>query len=262
MAEQSYLSVIRARRHLLCTTAGVLAIFALWQLLSVVMHDVIIASPWDTIHALFDLARSGTLWIQLLITLRRLVVSLLIGSSIGLSLGLLAGISSGMHSFLEPIRWVTMTLPAIVIAVLGMLWFGMGGRQAIFLVSFIVAPIVYINTVNGVLGIDTQLLEMGRTYRFSRRLFLSQVYLPGIALPIASGLTLAAGIGVRGIILAELLGAFDGVGHGFSRAWTHLNTPELFAWVVSALALMAVLEFGFLKPVRRHLGRWKAKGTL
>jgi NitT/TauT family transport system permease protein len=221
------------------------------------MHSAIVASPAEAVAALIRLAGSGVLWVQLWITLRRLLLSLAIGSGIGLAAGLLSGIVDQARLFLESFRWVAMALPAVVIAVFGMMWFGMGGEQAVFLVAFIIAPIVYVNTVDGIRGIDPRLLEMAKTYRLPRRLQLSQIYLPGIALPVASGLTLAVGIGARGIILAELLGAFDGVGHSFSRAWTFLQTPELFAWVLCALALVAILEFGFLKPFRRWMSRWQ-----
>ena len=244
-------------RRIAWAVAGVAVLLLGWQSLSWMMHRAVVASPGETVMALFEIARSGQLWIQLGITLQRLLLSLAIGCSVGLVAGLLAGIQERIRSLFEPLRLVAMALPAVIIAVFGMMWFGMGGEQAVFLVAFIITPVVYVNTVDGVRGIDPQLVEMGRTYRIPRRLFLTQIYLPGIALPVVSGLTLAVGIGVRGIILAELLGSFDGVGHSFSRAWTFLKTPELFAWVLAALALVGLLEFGVLKPLRRRLRRWK-----
>ncbi|MFN8449988.1 MAG: hypothetical protein U0521_15735 [Anaerolineae bacterium] len=72
-----------------------------------------------------------------------------------------------------------------------------------------------------------------------------------------TGLTLAAGIGVRAVLMAELLGANEGIGHSFNRAWTFLKTPEMFAWMLASLTLMALLEFGIFKPLRRTLTRWQ-----
>jgi NitT/TauT family transport system permease protein len=252
----------RNRRRLAWMVAGGLAVLALWQILACTMHSAIVASPIETVGALTRLARSGALWTQLWITLRRLLLSLAIGGGIGLAAGLVAGVVRQARAFLEPFRWVAMALPAVMIAVFGMMWFGMGGEQAVFLVAFIIAPIMYVNTVDGIRGLDPRLLEMAKTYRLPRGMLLTQIYLPGIALPVASGLTLAVGIGARGIILAELLGASDGVGHSFSRAWTFLQTPDLYAWVLCALALVAILEFGFLKPLRRRVRRWQKGGAV
>ncbi|MFN8565291.1 MAG: hypothetical protein U0703_27535 [Anaerolineae bacterium] len=76
-----------------------------------------------------------------------------------------------------------------------------------------------------------------------------------------TGLTLAAGIGVRAVLMAELLGANEGIGHSFNRAWTFLKTPEMFAWMLASLALMALLEFGIFKPLRRTLTPLAARRT-
>lgn len=237
--------------------AGALALLGAWQLLSLVAHEAIVASPLATLRALAGLAASGVLWSELLVTVRRLAIALALASVVGFGLGLLAGLRPGVRAFLEPTRWVATTLPAAVIAVLGMLWFGLGDRQVIFLVFVIITPIIYINTLEGVLAIDARVLEMARVYRLSRRLLLTEVYLPGIGGSVMAGLTLAAGIAIRGVILAEVLGALEGVGHSFSRAWTFLNTPEMFAWVLVALLLMGTLEFGLLRPARRRLLRWR-----
>lgn len=240
-----------------CIIAGIIATLLFWQFLSMVLHKAIVASPMETLTALIPLVRDGILFTELLITLRRLMISLLLGSLIGLSTGVTAGLSPKIRAFFEPIRWIGMTIPAIVIAVLAMLWFGMGDKQTIFLVTMIITPIMYVNTVEGITAIDKKLLEMGRVYHFPWILVLKSIYLPGIAPYILAGATLAAGIGVRAVVLAELMGAFEGVGHSFSRAWMYLNTPELFAWILSCLLLMAFLEFGILLPIRKRLLRWK-----
>jgi NitT/TauT family transport system permease protein len=247
----------RRRTRLLHAAAGVVAILVGWQLLSLVVNPAIMASPADTAKALARLAWGSTLWIQLLITLKRLVIGLAIGAGAGFVLGVLAGIEPRLRSFLEPLRWVGMTIPAVIVAVLAMFWFGLGDLTVIFIVALIVWPTMFVNTVSGVLAIDPRLVEMGRVYHFPRRLFLSEVYLPGIASPVMAGLTLATGISVRAVILAEVLAAASGIGHAFYRANMYLEAPELFAWIVVLLALMGVIEFGVLRPLKKRVMRWR-----
>jgi NitT/TauT family transport system permease protein len=251
--------MVSTTRHsrLLYAVLGVAAILAGWQLLSFVVNPAVLASPVDTAKALADLAWGSTLWIELLITLKRFIVGLAIGGGAGFVLGVLAGIEPRLRSFLEPLRWVGMTIPAVVIAVLAMFWFGLGDLTVIFIVALIVWPTMFVNTVSGVMAVDPRLVEMGRVYHFSRRLFLSEVYLPGIASPVMAGLTLATGIAVRAVILAEVLAAASGIGHAFYRANMYLEAPELFAWIVVLLALMGVIEYGLLRPLRRRVMRWR-----
>jgi len=246
-----------SRLNVLYATAGIIAVVAGWQILSMVMHEAIVASPRATLNALARLTQEGAVARGVFVTLRRLLSGLAIAGAAGLSLGIVAGLKPRFRALLEPVRWTGMTMPSVIIAVLAMLWFGMGGAQVIFMVSVIITPIIYVNTVEGILAVDERLIEMAQVYRFSKRLLLTQVYLPAIGPAVLAGLTLATGIGIRAVILAELLGAHDGIGRSFSRAWSFLNTPELFAWILVCLMLMGLLEFGFLAPVRRRLTRWK-----
>ena len=187
----------------------------------------------------------------------RLVVGLGIGAALGLVFGVLAGLDVRVRSFFEPIRWVGMTIPVVIIVVLAMLWFGLGNVTVIAAVALIVMPTVYINTVAGILAVDTRLVEMGRVYRFSRRLLLTEIYAPGIASPVMAGLTLATGVAVRAVVLTEVLAAMSGIGHSFTRSWVNLETPEMFAWIIVVLALMALIEFGVLRPLRRRVMRYR-----
>ena len=240
---------------------GVLALLGVWQLLSLWVDPIFIASPIETARAFGRLAADGSLWTQLLTTLKRLVIGLAIGAGLGWIVGLFAGLAPRLRSFLEPVRWVGMTVPAVVIAVLALLWFGLGDLSVIFVVAAIVAPSMYVNTTSGVLAIDPRLVELGKVYRFPRWLRFTEIYLPGAAAPALAGLTLAAGIGVRAVVLAEVLGAMSGIGHAFGRAKSNLEMPEVYAWIVLLLVLMAALEFGILRPLKSRVLRWRGVVT-
>ena len=236
---------------------GIVSLLVGWQVLSGHMHQAIVASPLDTARALQALWISGEIGHAIQITLGRLLTALIMGSGLGIGLGLLAGFSALLRAFLEPLRWVLMSLPAVFVAILGMLWFEIDDQQVVFLVAVVITPVIYVNTLAGMDHLDRQLIEMGRVFRFSWRQMIMKIYLPGISLHVLAGLRLAVGIGVRAVVMAELLGAFDGVGRSFSQAWTFLKTPEMFAWMIVSLFMMAVLEFGILLPFSRGLARWR-----
>jgi len=236
---------------------GVLAMLAVWQLLSTVFSPIIIASPIDTFQALGNLASNGELWREFGYSLARLLVGLAAGAVVGITLGILAGLNQRLRFFLEPMRWAIMTIPVIILTVLAMLWFGIGSIQVVFLTGLITLPINYINTLEGILSVDARIIEMAEIYRIPLRLRLTEIYLPGIGSAIMAGLTLASGIAVRAAILAEFIGARDGIGHSLFLSWTFLDTPSLFAWILAAFALLGLVEFGVLKPIRDYLMRWK-----
>ncbi len=238
-------------------TLSILVMLLIWQILSMLFSQIIIASPLSTFKALGLLLIDGELWTHFGYSLGRLMIGLGAGSVFGITMGILAGANYRVRLFLEPMRWTISTVPVIVLAVLAMLWFGSGSLQVLFLVGVITTPIVYVNTLEGMLAIDARVIEMARVYKIPSRLKLREIYFPGIGSSIMAGLTTASGIGVRALILAEFMGGRDGIGQAFFRSWSFLDTPGLFAWILAAFALMGLVEFGVLKPTRDYLMRWK-----
>jgi NitT/TauT family transport system permease protein len=140
-----------------------------------------------------------------------------------------------------------------------MLWFGLGSTQTVFVVSVLVFPTVFINTVEGMQAIDRQLLEMAGIYRASNLIKWADIYLPALAASILAGFSLAAGMAVRIVVMAELLGTSNGIGYAIAIARTNLDTPQLFAWILVCLVLVAAMELLIVRPIRKYLLRWQAE---
>jgi NitT/TauT family transport system permease protein len=230
-----------------------------WQLLAMLLSQIVVATPLATFQALAELVVDGELWREFGYSLGRLLIGLGAGALCGITLGILAGANYRIRFFLEPMRWTISTVPVIVLSVLAMLWFGIGSIQVVFLTGVITTPIIYVNTLEGMLSIDARILEMASVYKIPRHLKLTEIFIPGIGTSIMSGLTTASGIAVRASILAEFMGGRNGVGQAIFSSWSFLDTPKLFAWILTAFALMSLIEFGLLRPIRDYLTRWKRK---
>ncbi len=236
---------------------GALLFILLWQLLSAVSHELIIATPADTLLALVGMIKTERFWSNLVITLERFGASLLLGGLVGFVLGLFAGLNENVRRVLEPMRWSLMSMPPVVLVTVSMIWFGMGSAQTIFATALLILPIMYVNTIEGIEAVDSKILEMGVVYRAGFPTLLRDIYLPGIAGPVIAGLTLSAGLAVRIVVLAEVLGAYSGVGYEFALARTNLETPEIFAWIIVCLLIVGVFEFGILNPTMNRIMGWK-----
>ena len=97
---------------------------------------------------------------------------------------------------------------------------------------------------------------MTQVYRYGPWLRLRHLYLPALSAPLLAALLIAACGGVRLVVMAEVLGAENGVGYALANARSTFDTAELYAWVLLILGLVALLEFVFLQPLQRRLGRW------
>ncbi len=237
--------------------AGIGLFLLAWQILSVLVNDIIVASPLETLESLFGMIQDRTFWKTVGMTLERFGWGLLLGSGSGFAIGLIAGLEQRIRRLFEPLRWAIMSTPPVVMVTVGMIWFGMGAAQTIFVTAILIVPIMYVNTIEGIEAVDRKLVEMGRVYKVPFRMLLQDIYLPGIGGSVLAGFTLAAGLGIRIVVLAEVLGALSGIGYEFSVARRNLETPTLFAWVIVCLLLIGLLELGILNPVKAHIMKWR-----
>lgn len=244
-------------RERILTVAGFFLLLVGWQILAFFMHEIILASPLQTITALINMVGTPDWNDHFLLTLKRISIGIVIGGFVGFVLGIAAGLNKDIKCLLEPLRWLIMSVPPIIVVVLAMLWFGMGSTMAIFIVAVLVSPTVYINTARGIEMVDQNLVEVSRLYKFSFFMLIKDVYTPAISGPLSAAIVMVTCQGARVVVMAELLGANDGIGYALGVTRSTLEIPQLFAWVLTALAIVAVFEFILFRPVQNHFMRWK-----
>jgi len=236
---------------------GIILIFFVWQILSWLFHFSI-PSPFLTIKTLMGFVLIKEVWFNILITLKRVIIGILISSFFGLLLGTLAGVDNRIRNILEPLRWATMTVPDIIIIIIGALVFGLGGFPVIFTIVVIITPLMYVSIMEGVRSIDKEIVEMCRVFKVSKKKLFMDVYIPAISYSIISALIYAFNMGVRIAIMAEFISASEGVGNALYLSWTYLEKGEVFAWAIISLLLAAFMELIILNPVEKRLLRWKS----
>ncbi len=236
---------------------GLMSLIGLWQLLASQLNAMIIASPMQTLMQLFELLTTADFWQQLLVTLVRLFYALSLACFIGFLLGLIAGRHAWLKFYLAPFRWLLMSVPPVIVVLLAMLWFGMGSTMVVFITVLLLAPTIYINTQKAVEQIDNHWFELAQVYRFSLYQRFSKIYIPAISAPLCATLIIVCCNGVRIVVLAEVLGAHQGVGYELANASSNFDSAELYAWVTVSLLIVAFMELVLLRPVQNYLLRWR-----
>lgn len=235
---------------------GVILLLAGWWLVASRASPLLAATPADAAVRLWSLVQDEQWRSHVGISLLRIFVGIGGAAVLGLALGIAAGCDERLRGLLEPLRWSLMATPPVVVVVLAMLWFGMGSHMVIFMTMVVLAPGVYVNTVKGMAMIDPQLLAMARVYGFGLGLRLRHLYIPALAAPLGAALLIAGASGVRIVVMAEVLGAQEGIGFALANAQSAFDSNTLYAWVVVILLLVGVLEFALLQPLQRRLTAW------
>ncbi len=245
-------------RHIFRAALFLAGPLALWETAALVFPPLVVAFPSETLAALVHLLdQPDFLYGQLLVSLGRIAMGLGLAIICGICLGVAAGLSRSVRLALEPFRWMFTSVPAVVVVMVAMLWFGMGTQMVVSIAATMLTPIIYVGVVEGMDAMDRELLEMAVVYRFSTAMRVRHIQLMAIAAPLVSSLVIATGNSVRIVILAEVLGACHGLGRGLAEARTNLDTPQLYAYVLLSLLIVGIVEVCIVRPLQRFASRWR-----
>jgi sulfonate transport system permease protein len=173
-----------------------------------------LAPPPSVIFATFvDLARSGELQRNTLVTLGRVAAGFGIGVFAATILGAAAGYSPLVRRLLDPSLQALRAIPSIAWVPLFILWLGIFEASKVTLIAVGVFFPVYLGLMGAIQSVDRKLVEVGRAFRLSdiemvRRILLPAV-LPAYVISLRSGL----GLGWMFVVAAELMGASSGLGY-------------------------------------------------
>jgi len=254
-------AIARRRQRQLLTVAirlvSLTAVLGLWQYFGARVDPALFATPDAIAVAGVEMIRSGELWHYLWLSLVVLGIGLSIAAVVGIAVGLLLArfwvldVAFGVYiTFLY-------SIPSVALVPLIVLWAGFETTaKVIILFLFAFFPMA-INTHQGVKNVDPKLIEVGRAFRASERQLWTNIVLPG-ALPfIVTGLRLAVGRGLIGMVLADLYTAISGIGYLIVRTASTYQIAKMFVPIVT-LGLLGVTLTALLRLLELQVAPWTA----
>jgi len=254
-------AAVRKRRHLLQVIAlrivSLAIVLTLWEVLGGEADPVLFTTPSKIASAAVVMIGSGELWQYLWPSL----VVLAIGLSLAAVCGVLIGLSLARFWILDVALSVYITFlystPTVALVPLIVLWAGFETKaKVIILFLFAFFPMV-INTYQGVKSVDPKLLEVGHAFRCSERQLWLNIVLPASLPFIVTGLRLAVGRGLIGMVLADLYTAISGIGYLIVRTAGTYQVDKMFVPIVT-LGLLGVTLTALLRVLERFVAPWTA----
>lgn len=229
----------------------------LWQGVAMLVGEkILLASPLETLQALFSLSLTGTFWTSAFFSLGRILSGFL--GAVCLAC-LLAGLSARLHSvslLLAPLFSALRSIPVASFVIVALIW--VPSQQLSVLISFLIAmPILYAGILCGIESTDSQLLEMAQVFGMGNKRRLFYLYIPAVFPYFQNAAVVAIGLAWKSGIAAEVIGIPGGsIGEKLYRAKVYLNTPDLFAWTIVIVLLSLLCEKMFkllLAGVRKRI---------
>ena len=216
-----------------------------------------LAPPPSVVFQTFaDLARTGELQRDTLVTLWRVAAGFALGAVVGTVVGAVTGYSLLLRRLLDPSLQGLRAIPSIAWIPLFILWLGIFEASKVTLIAVGVFFPVYLGVMGATQSVDRKLVEVGRAFRLSpfamvRRILLPAV-LPAYVLSLRSGL----GLGWMFVVAAELMGASEGLGYLLIDGQQLGKPAEIIAAIV-AFAIVGKATDWLIALAAAPLLRWE-----
>jgi ABC-type nitrate/sulfonate/bicarbonate transport system permease component len=189
------------------------------------------------------LIQSNILVDSVLVSTRRVVLGLLLGSIAGILLGLLTGAASRLEALADP--WVTFFrfTPALALLPLYVIWFGYGESSKVLLIATNVAVITLLGAHQGVRGVPRVYLDAAAALGADRWLQFRKVILPAAFPAILTSIRVATGLAWVTIVVAELINAqMPSLGYLLALAGAYPRVPNMMIGLATVGALVLVFD--------------------
>lgn len=175
---------------------------------------------------------------------------------IGVPLGVFIGSIRRLDLALDPIINALYSTPMVALTPLFVIIFGLGLPATAAVVALMAVFPLLILTIEGIKTVDKSLLRATQSFGANRREIYRDVMLPSIVPFIVSGLRLAIGRGIIGVVIGEFIGAVAGVGYRIRADAGVFNTPRYLAGILVLVAVSVTLNVG-LRKLERLMSPWR-----
>lgn len=192
---------------------------------------------------------------NILPSLGRMALSLLLAMLAGLVFGLALGRSERAYAYLDPAFQFFRAIPPPTLVPVFIVLFNVGTPMQVASIVFSAVWPILMNTADGARTVDALQLETAKVFRLSAATRMRLVILPAALPKIFAGVRLSLSLSLILMVFSELLpGTANGVGFQLTDAQSRSDLPTVWAVIVLLGILGYLLNAALTAVERRALG--------
>src|SRR6266849_2290579 len=117
-------------------------------------------------------------------------------------------------------------------------------------------PIFFVDTLDSMHSTSKELRDMMKSFRPTLWQFFTKLMLPASMPSIITSWKINLSLAIRVVTIAELVGAVTGIGHQLAIAQELFSVADVFAWTLTLVVILFVLEALLCRFETRVL-RWR-----
>ena len=237
---------------------GPVVLLAVWAIGSKagLISPAVLTAPWDVVEAFQDQWTNHDLFGDIIASLERAGLGLAFGVLAGTVLAVASGLSRIGESLVDGPIQIKRSVPTLALIPLFVAWFGIGQEMKIVTIALISLLPIYVNTHNGLRGIDGRYAELAETIGIGRGEFIRHVVLPGALPGFLLGMRFAVTSSLLGLVVVEQFNATSGVGHMMTLAEEYGQTDVLVVGLV-IYGVFGFLADGAVRLAERRVLAWR-----
>jgi NitT/TauT family transport system permease protein len=238
-------------------------LLGIWSVLSYghVVNPLFLSSPSQTWQAGVNEANSGVLWTDMGASVFRIVAGFAISTAFAIPIGLLMGTYKYGEAFFEPPVDFIRYMPAVAFAPLVLIWFGTSNTEKLVILFIGLFFQEVLLVMDNVKSVRRNLVDIAYTMGLRQRHVIGRVILRASLPGIVDTLRISMGWAWTYLVVAELVGANDGLGFRIQEAQRYLDTPTMLFDIIVIGILGLAFDFSFKAvyrvsfPYMAHRGR-------
>ena len=235
------------------------AIIAVWQTVADANFwpNEIFPSPWEVIQDLGYGAADGSLFYGIGTSMLRLIVGLTIAIAGGITLGIFMARMETVNQTIGSLVLGLQSIPSIAWVPLALIWFGVSDAGIIFVTAIGAIFAVTINTYTGVKNIDPHYIEAAQNMGAKGSQLITLVLMPAAFPYMISGFKQGWAFAWRGVIGAEILFSFLGLGFLLNVGRQTIDVSQVIAVMIVIMGIGILVDgLVFKRLENKVMSRW------
>lgn len=239
----------------LCSFA---ALITIWQVYVTAANvsAAVVPKPSAIWTSFWTDATDGTYASNVVVTGQEVLIGFIVGGIVGFVLAVLVAELTWVRKIIYPYVIATQAVPKIALAPLFLIWFGFGLESKVLLAVTVTFFPVFINTLSGLGQAEEGQLELMRALCAKRSRVFLRVKLPNAVPSIFAGLEIAIVLSVIAAVIAEFIGATEGLGYLILYYNTRLDVASEFAALL-VLSLSGYILHWLITVAGRRIVYWQ-----
>ena len=247
-----------ATMTVLAGLASFLSLGVIWGLIwwSNIFDRGLLPAPWEVLDSLIVQMAEKELWLDIVLSARRVLVGVFCGLAIAMPVGFLLGWYKSVRAFIDPVINFFRALPPIALIPLVIVYFGIGepARLSVLIYAAFFSSVIVI--YEGIKMIPPIYIRVSKALGATDFEIFKKIIVPAALPHVLTAFRVSTGVCWTTLVAAELVAAERGLGAVIVNGQNFFQVPVIFVGIIM-IGTVAVIMDQLLRYATAHLLTWQ-----